>query len=41
VFSTAQNTEKDSHSWVEKSRWREEIEVAWGRKRRIKRGREQ
>ena len=28
----------DSQSWVEKRRGREEIEVTWGRKRRVKRG---
>ena len=38
MFSTAQNTQKDSQSWVEKRRGREEIEVTWGRKRIIKRG---
>ena len=27
VFSTAQNTQRDSQSWVEKRRGREEIEV--------------
>jgi len=30
----------DSQSWVEKRRGREEIEVTWGRKRRVKRGKE-
>jgi len=40
VFSTAQNTHRDSQSWVEKRRGKEEIEVTWGRKRRVKRGRE-
>jgi len=39
VFSTAQNTQRDSQSWVEKRR-REEIEVTWERKKRVKRGRE-
>ena len=38
-FSTAQNTHRDSHCWVEKKRGREEIEVTWGRKMRVKRGR--
>ena len=40
VFSTAWNTHRDSQSWVEKKREREEIEVTLGRKRRVKRGRE-
>ena len=40
VFSTAQNTHRDSLNWIEKSRGREEIEVIWGRKRRVKSGRE-
>ena len=34
-------TSIDSWSWVEKRRGREEIEVTWGRKRRVKRGREE
>jgi len=38
VFSTAQNTQRDSQSWVEKRRRREEIEVTWWRKRRVQRG---
>jgi len=29
---------KDSQSWAEKRSGREEIEVTWGRKRRVKRG---
>jgi len=41
VFSTVQNTQRDSQSWVEKSRGREEIEVTCGEKRRVQRGREQ
>jgi len=41
VFSTTQNTQKDSQSWVEKRKQREEIEVICGRKRRVKKGREQ
>ena len=40
MFSTAWNTHRDSQSWVEKKREREEIEVTLGRKRRVKRGRE-
>ena len=40
MFSTAQNTHRDSQNWAEKRREREEIEVIWGRKRRVKRGRE-
>ena len=39
VFSTARNTQKDSQSWVEKRRGREEIEVTWGRKESQKRER--
>ena len=34
-------THRDSESWVEKRRGREEIEMTWGRKRRVKRGRGQ
>ena len=33
-------THRDSQSWVEKRRGREEIEATWWRKRRIQRGRE-
>ena len=36
MFSTAQNTHRDSQNWIEKRRGREEIEVIWGRKRRVK-----
>ena len=32
-------THRDSQSWVEKRKGREEIEVVWGRKRRVKRER--
>ena len=32
---------KDSQSWVDKRRGRQEIEVTWWRKRRVQRGREQ
>ena len=38
MFSIAQNTQKDSQSWVEKTRGREEIKVTLGRKRRVKKG---
>ena len=41
VFSTIWNTQRDSQSWVEKRRGREEIEATWWRKRRVQRGREQ
>ena len=34
-------TPRDSQSWVEKRRGREEIEATWWRKRRVQRGREQ
>ena len=37
----SQNTQRGSQSWVEKRRGREEIEVIWWRKRRVKREREQ
>ena len=40
LFSTGQNTQRDSQSWVEKRRGREEIEATWWRKRRIQSGRE-
>ena len=40
VFSATQNTHRDSQNWIEKRRRREVIEVIWGRKRRVKRGRE-
>ena len=39
MFSIAQNTHRDSQNWIEKRRRREVIEVTWGRKRRVKRGR--
>ena len=32
---------RDSESWVEKRRGREETEAAWGRQRRVQREREQ
>ena len=32
MFSTAQNTQRDSQIWIEKRRGREEIEVTWGEK---------
>jgi len=41
VFSTAQNTQRDSQSWLEKRRGREEIKATWWIKRRVERGREQ
>ena len=34
-------THRDSQSWVEKRRGREETEATWWRKRRVQRGREQ
>ena len=41
-FSTVRDTQRGSQSYMEKRRGRrEEIEVTWGRKRRVKRGREQ
>ena len=39
--STAQNTQRDSQSWVEKKRGMGEIQATWWRKRRVKREREQ
>ena len=41
MFSTTENTQRDSQSWIEKRRGREEIEVTWWRKSRVKKGREQ
>ena len=41
VFSTIQNTQRDSQSWVEKRRGREEIEATWWRNRRVQRRRQQ
>jgi len=38
VFSTAQNTQRDSQRWVEKRRGREEIEVTWEEKEESKGG---
>ena len=40
MFSTAQNSQRDLQNWIEKRRRREEIEVIWGRKKRVKRRRE-
>ena len=39
--SPPSETHKDSQSWVEKRRGREEIGATWWRKRRVQRGREQ
>ena len=39
--SPPSGTHRDSQSWVEKRRGREEIQVTWWRKRRVQRGREQ
>ena len=41
VFSTIWNTQRDSQSWIEKRRGREEREATGWRKRRVQRGREQ
>ena len=38
MFSTVWNTQRDSQSWVEKRRGREEIEVTRRRREGIKRG---
>ena len=37
MFSTARNTQRDSQSWVEKRRVREETEAIWWRKKEIQR----
>ena len=39
--SPPSGTHRDSESWVEKRRGREETEATWWRKRRVQRGREQ
>ena len=39
--SPPSGTHRDSQSWVEKRRGREETEVTWWRKRRVQRRREQ
>ena len=39
--SPPSGTQKDSQSWVEKRRGREETDATWWRKRRVQRGREQ
>ena len=39
MFSTVWNTQRDSQSWVEKTRGREEIEATWWRKRQVQSGR--
>ena len=39
--SPPSGTHRDSQSWVEKRRGREEIEATWWRKRRVQRRREQ
>jgi len=36
VFSIAQNIQRDSQHWVKKRKGREEIEVTWGRKRKVR-----
>ena len=38
--SPPSGTHRDSQSWVEKRRGREETEATWGRKRRVQRRRE-
>ena len=38
MFSASQNTQRDSQNWTEKKIGREELEVIWGRKRRVKEG---
>ena len=38
--SPPSETHRDSQSWVEKRRGREEIEATWWKKRRVKRQRE-
>ena len=39
--SPPSGTHRDSQSWVEKRRGREETEATWWRKRRVQRGRDQ
>ena len=39
MISAAKNTHRDSQNWIEKREGREEIEVIWGRKSQVKRGR--
>ena len=39
--SPPSETHRDSQSWVEKRRERDETEATWWRKRRVQRGREQ
>ena len=39
--SPPSGTHRDSQSWIEKRRGREETEATWWRKRRVQRGREQ
>ena len=38
--SPLSGTHRDSQSWVEKRKGREEMEATWWRKRRVQRGRE-
>ena len=40
-FSPPSGTHRDSQSWVEKRRGREETEATWWRKKRVQRRREQ
>ena len=37
-FSTERDTQRGPQSYMEKRRGRREVEVTWGRKRRVKRG---
>ena len=37
-FSTVRDTQRGSQSYMEKRRGRREVEVTWGRKRRVKSG---
>ena len=39
-FSPQPRTHRGIQSWVKKRKEREEIEETWGRKRRVKRGRQ-
>ena len=41
VLHYLEHTQRDSQSWVEKRRGREEIEVTCWRKRRVQRGKEE
>ena len=39
--SPSSGIHKEIQSWIEKRRWRQDIEATWWRKRRVQRGRKQ